>query len=189
MENKEGKQQPKMWPGVVFLVCVAVLIGTCTSKACKGEKKVEKTPVGQIKTSGTVEERALSCAQTGSIVKLNDVSVQVTDDFVLVTAMTGGNSAEQMMQRSCQYGLEVAHKIYEVCPELNRVGFFLQEVYKDQDGKEFKAKSLGFDLNRVKLAGVAYESMRAKVIKDYKEILTVAENVDIHPAVRQELGL
>lgn len=187
MENKDGKQQPKMWPGVIFLVLVAVLIGTCTSKACKGEKKAEKTPVVQIKTSGTVEERALSCAQAASIVKLDNVSVQVTDDFVLVKADTGGFSAKQMMSRSCQYGLEVAHKIYEVCPELNRAGFMFMETYLDPKGNESEGKSLSFDLNREKFKGVNFDNFRGMVISDYTKLWNIAEDVYIHPAVKKDL--
>lgn len=181
MENTNHKLTWKiakiLWI-IIIIIFSLLTVALCTAPKNKKEKSLPE--------NATLDQKAefyATLSKPNSDLK----TFKINNDILHLYLKASTISEDFILKTAASDHAFILKNIFENIPEINSIIFWYETEFIDTKGNESTETAFRMTFSRENAKNINYENYKVKCTLDYNNMLIVADNYYIHPAIKKNL--
>ena len=187
MENTNHKLTWKI-AKILWIIVIAIFsllaVALCTAPKNKKENAtLEKKTLPENATTQEKVEFYATLSKPHSDLK----TFKINNDILHLYLKASTISEDFILKTAASDHAFIFKNIFENIPEINSIVFWYETEFVDIKGNESTETAFRMTFSRENAKNINYENYKVKCTLDYNNMLIVADNYYIHPAIKKNL--
>lgn len=168
---------------IVIAIFALVIFGICCGQKEKKEVQLQEKTLPE---NPTIEQKADYYA-TFSKPNSDLKNIKIVGDNLHLYYKASSISEDFILKEAASDHAFILRNIFENIPEINTVVFWYETEFTDIKGNESTETAYRMTFSRENAKNINYENYKVKCTLDYNNMLMVADEYFIHPAIKKNL--